>query len=142
MVALAQFVARAAARTNEAVQWQLLPQAQVDSSGIFLDQIVSSPTATVVLPHLRLAPAPNLGQAASLSRSQITVTVQKLASELITTNWSGAAQVRVSRRTRQFTESDLMDMLATTLQKEFVKNRGELEIHIARPGFNHWPGSR
>ena len=59
--------------------------------------------------------------------------MQKKTSELFTTNWSGATQLRVSRRTRQFTDSDLVEMLTTTLQKGFVKNRGELELHLVRP---------
>jgi flagella basal body P-ring formation protein FlgA len=39
----------------------------------------------------------------------------------------------VSRRTRQFSESDLIELLTATLQKEFVKDRGELELHLTRP---------
>jgi flagella basal body P-ring formation protein FlgA len=119
--------------TAEAATWQLLPQAQVDSAGIFLDQIVLTPTANVVLPHLRLAAAPNPGQTASLSRNQIMELAQKSVPELFTTNWSGATQVRVSRRTRQFMDSDLIELLTDSLQKEFVKDRGQLEIHLSRP---------
>src|SRR5882724_3086143 len=122
-----------AGEAGEAATWQLLPQAQVDGAGIFLDQIVASPTANVVLPHLRLAAAPNLGQAASLSRNQIMELAQKSASELFTTNWSGATQVRVSRRTRQFIDSDLIELLTESLQKGFVKERGQLELHLTRP---------
>jgi flagellar basal body P-ring formation protein FlgA len=114
--------------------WQLLPSVQVDGAGIFLDQIVVNPTATVVLPHLRLAESPNSGQTVSLSRNQIIELVQKqTTSELLTTNWSGATQVRVSRRTRQFVDSDLIELLAASLQSEFVKTRGELELHLTRP---------
>jgi flagella basal body P-ring formation protein FlgA len=123
----------AVARASEGDAWQLLPQAQVDSAGIFLDQIVVSPAATVVLPHLRLAPAPNLGQTASLSRNQIIELVQKATSGFITTNWSGATQVRVSRLTRQFVDSDLTELLTASLQKDFVKDRGQLELRLTRP---------
>lgn len=119
---------------GETNAWQLLPQGQVDGTGIFLDQIVVSPTPHVVLPHLRLAQSPNLGQTVSLSREQIIELAQKqTTSELLTTNWSGATQVRVSRRTRQFVDSDLIELLTATLQREFVKNRGELELHLGRP---------
>jgi flagella basal body P-ring formation protein FlgA len=59
--------------------------------------------------------------------------VQKLASELITTNWSGASLVRVPRRARPFSESDLTDLLTAALQKDFVKDRGELQVHLGRP---------
>jgi flagella basal body P-ring formation protein FlgA len=123
----------AAVCASEPDAWQLLPQAQVDSDGIFLDQIVVPPTATVVLPHLRLAPAPSLGQTASLSRNQITELAQKHNTEFLTTNWSGATQVRVSRRTRQLSDSDLIELLTARLQQEFVKDRGDLELHLTRP---------
>jgi len=132
LIALAQTGRAQTTNAGDAVL-QLLPQAQVDSAGIFLDQIVSSPASTVVLPHLRLAPAPNLGQTASLSRSQITELAQACHAELITTNWSGAIQVRVSRRTRQLSDFELTGLLTDTLQKQFVKDRGELELHLTRP---------
>ena len=126
--------AAAAAGAGEPDAWQLLPQAQVDSTGIFLDQIVVTPTpSSVVPPHLRLAPAPSLGQTASLSRKQITELAQIHNPEILTTNWSGATQVRVSRRTRQLSDSDLIELLTGVLQKGFVKDRGELELHLARP---------
>jgi flagella basal body P-ring formation protein FlgA len=123
------FAARPAL-ADESIRWELLPQAQVDSAGIFLDQIILP--ATVVLPHLRLMQAPGLGQAASLSRKQIIELVQKHAPELFTTNWSGAAQVRVTRRTRQFLDSDLTELLTSTLQQQFVKNKGQLEVHLTQ----------
>jgi flagella basal body P-ring formation protein FlgA len=118
---------------DETDVWQLLPQAQVDSSGIFLNQLVVPPSTSVVLPQIRLASAPGLGQTASFSRDQITELVRKLSPELFTSNWSGATQVRVSRRTRQFIDSDMTDLLTATLQRDFVKDRGELELHLTRP---------
>ncbi len=113
--------------------WQLLPRAQVDSSGIFLNQLVIPPATSAALPQIRLAPAPNLGQTASFSREQITELVRQHNPELFTSNWSGATQIRVSRRTRQFIDSDMIDLLTATLQREVVKDRGELELHLARP---------
>jgi flagella basal body P-ring formation protein FlgA len=121
----------AAAGTNDV--WQLLPQAQVDGSGIYLDQLITTPTANAVIPHIRLASAPSLGQTASLFPKQITELAQKQASELFTTNWTGATQVSVSRRTRQFIDSELIELLTATLQRDFVKDRGELELHLSRP---------
>lgn len=121
------------ARADEPVVWQLLPQAQVDSSGIFLNQLIlPSATSVVPLPQIRLAPAPNLGQTFSFSRDQITELVRKHCPELFTSNWSGATQIRVSRRTRQFIDSELTELLTATLQREFVKDHGELEIHLTR----------
>ncbi len=121
-----------AARAGDLDAWQLLPQAQVDSSGIFLSQLVVPPATSAVPPQIRLASAPNLGQTASFSREQITELVRKHASEFITSNWSGATLIRVSRRTRQFIDSDLTDLLTATLQRDYVKDRGELEIHLTR----------
>ena len=105
----------------------------MDSTGIFLVQLVSPSSTTVVPPQIRLAPAPHLGQTVSLSRDQIAELAQKQSPGLVLTNWSGAAQVRISRRTRQFGEFDMTALLTTTLQREFVKDRGELEIHLTRP---------
>ncbi|MDB6022595.1 MAG: Flagellar basal body P-ring biosynthesis protein-like protein [Pedosphaera sp.] len=121
------------ARAEETVAWKLSPQAEVDSAGIFLDQIVPTPASTVALPHLRLAPAPSPGQTASLSRNQICELVQKQTSGFVTTNWSGATQVRVSRRTRQFDLSEITSLLTATLQRDFVKSHGELELRLTRP---------
>jgi hypothetical protein len=119
-------------RADDAITWQLLPHVEVDSAGIYLDQIVTPTAGNPAIPHLHLAQAPNLGQVASFSRTQITELAQKTTG-LITTNWSGATQVRVSRRTRQFTDSDLLEMLTSTLQQGFVKDRGQLELHLTRP---------
>ncbi|HZQ45653.1 MAG TPA: hypothetical protein VFC07_01470, partial [Verrucomicrobiae bacterium] len=134
LAVLAHLVLGQCAAAGEPEAWQLLPQAQVDSSGIFLNQlVVPQATSVVPLPQIRLAAAPNLGQTTSFSREQITELVRKHSSELFTSNWSGATQVRVSRRTRQFIDSDMTDLLTATLQREHIKDRGELELHLTRP---------
>ena len=132
-----------AARANEPA-WRLLPEAKVDSAGIFLQQLLvptssassassTAPASSTELPHIRLAPAPSPGQTVTFSRAQLIELAQKCSSELIATNWSGATQIRVSRRTRQFLDSDLTELLTATLQQESVKDRGELELHLMRP---------
>ena len=125
--ALALFPLALAGQTNS---WQLLPRASVDSAGVFLDEIITAPSG---VPHLRLTRAPSLGQTATFSRSQIADFVQRNAPSLSAANVSGAGQVGVTRRIRFFEESDLVDLLTATLQKEFVKGRGELELHLTRP---------
>jgi flagella basal body P-ring formation protein FlgA len=120
---------------SAADSYQLVPEAQVDSSGIFLDQIVLSSGASRLLPHTFLARAPRLGETASFSQNDVALLAQTGASGLQLANWSGAASVRVSRRTRVLEASDLLDLLTTTLQKEYVKNQGELELHLTRA----WP---
>jgi len=125
-------------QTNNAVEpdaWNLMPQVHVDSSGVFLDQIVVATGAIQFPPHIRLARAPQPGQTASFSRSDAVRLAEAFVPGLSITNWGGAAEVRVSRRVRVFEESDLVELLTATLQKEYVKNQGELELHLTRP----WP---
>ena len=112
---------------------ELSPSAQVDSGGIFLHQI-TAPSQSVLPPQpIRLANAPAFGQAASLSRAQIVELLRSVAPELVVTNWSGAAQVRVTCRARALNESELRDLLTATLQRDFVKDKGELELRLSRP---------
>ncbi|MGK7644015.1 hypothetical protein ACSRCT_22260, partial [Salmonella enterica] len=58
--------------------------------------------------------------------------LQKSAPELVTTNWTGSAQIRVTRRTRQLGESELKELLTDVLQREHVRQRGELELGFTR----------
>jgi flagella basal body P-ring formation protein FlgA len=115
--------------------WKLLSQAQVDGSGVFLDQIVTASDAAQVLPHLRLARAPQPGQTNSFSRNEVAGVAQACVAGLVMTNWSGPMAVRVSRRLRVLEDSDVLEMLTATLQKQYVKGSGELELHLTRP----WP---
>ncbi len=46
---------------------------------------------------------------------------------------SGAAQVRITRRARALNERELRDLLSATLQKDFVKDKGDLELRLTRP---------
>lgn len=120
-----------AAAADESVGWSLLPAVQVDATGIHFDQIVAGAPAGV--PHLRLAPAPNAGRTLSFTPAQLNELLQKNAPELATTNWTGAPQIKISRRIRNVTESDLKELLTGTLQQEYVKERGELELRFVRP---------
>jgi flagellar basal body P-ring formation protein FlgA len=113
-------------------EWQLLSNARVDGSGIFLDQLVQL-APPVVLPRLRLALAPPLGQTVLLTRQQITAILETNSPDLATTNWTGGRQVRVSRRTRQLAEPELLDLLTNLFQREEVKSRGQLELHLTMP---------
>jgi flagellar basal body P-ring formation protein FlgA len=112
--------------------YALVPEAKVDGSGIFLNQLVRPPPSAT-LPPLRLAPAPSVGQTTPLSRQQIIDLAKEAAPELDTTNWTGPNNVRVSRRTRQLAEMELVDMLRTALQRDYVGARGDLELHLTRP---------
>jgi flagella basal body P-ring formation protein FlgA len=114
------------------VSWELLPEARVDSSGIFLNQIVKS-TPPVVLPQIRLAPAPPLGQAMVLTRDQVLALARTNVAGMNATNWTGPLRARVARRTRELSEADMTSLLTGALQREYAKDQGELELHFARP---------
>jgi len=110
--------------------WQLPAEARVDSSGIFLNQIVNA-NPPVALPHIRLAPAPPLGQTISFSRDQVIALARTNLAGLNAANWTGPARVRVSRRLRPLEEQELTGLLAAALQRDYVKDQGELELHFA-----------
>jgi len=112
--------------------FDLSPAVQVDSSGIYLHQILSR-QIPVSNPPIRLANAPAFGQAASFSCTQIAALLKAAAPELATTNWSGAVQIRITRRSRAFNESDLRELLTVTLQQVHVKEKGDLELRLSRP---------
>lgn len=120
-----------AAAADESFGWSLLPAVQVDATGIYLDQVVAGAPAEV--PHLRLAPAPTFGRAVSFTPTQINDLLQQTAPELVTTNWTGATQVKISRRTRALAEAEIKDLLTASLQQDYVKDRGELELRFTRP---------
>lgn len=109
----------------------LQPAATVTGEGVHLAQLVAA-DAGAKLPHLRVADAPAVGQSLLLTRDQVAALLQKSAPELVPTNWTGSAQVRVTRRTRQLGESELKELLTHALQREHVRQRGELELAFPR----------
>jgi flagellar basal body P-ring formation protein FlgA len=111
----------------------LLPSVQVDATGVYLDELVAAPTFD--LPHVRLSASPAAGQVINLNRSQINELLRQRAPDFVATNWSGSAQVRISRRTRTLDEVEMKTLLTAALQRDFVKEKGELELRFTRP----WP---
>ncbi|MGO8697721.1 MAG: flagellar basal body P-ring formation chaperone FlgA [Limisphaerales bacterium] len=130
--ALLLAAAAPAALAGGAASFALVPEAKVDSSGIFLSQIVRPPPSATI-PLLRLAPAPPLGQTTPLSRQQIIDLAKATAPELDSTNWTGPNAVRVSRRTRELDQAEVTDMLRAVLQRDYVGSRGELELRLTQP---------
>lgn len=106
--------------------------AQVDSEGVFLHHVLTAP-GTTPLPPLRLAPAPSFGQSVTLTRAQILAVLSQSNPELYSTNWAGPDRVRVTRRAKKLAETELLELLTSTLQREHVKDRGVLELRLARP---------
>ena len=118
---------------DAAATWELLPEAKVDGTGIFLNQIfIIHPR--VVPPLTRLAAAPTPGQTASFSRAQIAEWCTQAGVELPSfTNWTGAAQIRVSRRTRAFESAEMTTLLTAEIQNQYVHDQGELELQLTHP---------
>jgi flagella basal body P-ring formation protein FlgA len=116
-----------------AAAFDLLPTAQVDSGGIFLQQLVAANPSVLPPQPIRLADAPVFGQAASFSRAQVAEMLKAALPGLMVTNWSGASQVRITRRAHALNERELRDLLTATLQRDFVKDKGELELRFSRP---------
>lgn len=136
LIALAAVLPAAAqvpAPATDPLSYQLAPQVQVDSAGIYFDQILLSPAPDKPIPHILMARAPRLGQTATFSQNDVAILAQACSLGLKLTNWMGAAQVSVSRRVKTMESADLIDLLTSTLQKEYVKNLGELELHLTRP---------
>ncbi|MFO1497068.1 MAG: flagellar basal body P-ring formation chaperone FlgA [Verrucomicrobiota bacterium] len=111
--------------------WRLLPQSLSQSGGVYLNEVAE--VAATILPHIRLTNAPAVGQALILTRSQVTTLIRQAVPDLTPTNWTGAAQIRIARRMRLLEETEIKELLTATLQQEFVKDRGDLELRFTRP---------
>jgi flagella basal body P-ring formation protein FlgA len=111
---------------------ELVPATTSGSQGILLTDLVTNKT-DLPLPRIQLAPAPAIGRPMFFSRAQISAMLTKAAPDLVCSNWLGAERVKVSRATRVVTEPMLKDLLADALQREYIKDRGELELRFNRP---------
>lgn len=129
-VPAAGLVARANA--PQPPSWNLPARIQTTGEGVFLRDLVPQVTAAE-FPHVRLFAAPQFGKALTLTRTQIAQAIQQQVPDLTVTNWTGAERVLVTRRTRTLNESEVLEWLTTTLQKEHVKDRGQLELRFSRP---------
>jgi len=116
-------------RAGEAPPIQLLAVATVTGDGIFLPQIF---TANEPLPAIRLADAPAFGKNVTLTRAQICNLLAANATS-VGTNFSGPDAIKISRRTRTFSDSDMLGLLTATLQRNYIKDRGQLELHLSQP---------
>jgi flagellar basal body P-ring formation protein FlgA len=125
-------VGAGASRADTPAPLLLQAQAQVDSQGIFLNQLATT-SATSSVPRIRIGDAPLWGQATVLTRGQIQAALQAQAPELAATPWTGPERVRITRRTRLLNESELMEWLTAVLQRDIVRDRGELELRLTRP---------
>ena len=109
----------------------LVPAVQVDSRGVFLDQVL-----TVVperdLPHVRVACAPAFGEGLTLTRDAVAAVLRDAVPSLDGLEWSGPETVQVSRRTRFLDEHELRLLLTAAAQAHLDDDSGELELRLAR----------
>lgn len=126
-LAVASLTAASHARSLE-----LLPQATVDSQGVFLDQLFASPDKNAIpVPHALISEAPAWTETRTLTRKQVAEAVMKLAPELAEATLTGAAEVRVSRQARQLEEREVAKLLVEKLRPGAAgDNPGELEIRL------------
>ena len=122
------FAARVSAST--AATFSLFSVAQTGGEGVFLPELVQ---AGQKLPALKLCDSPALGKVVELTRAQVNDLIAIAAPELATTNWSGAATIRISRQAREFSEPEMLARLTETLQRDYVKDKGELELSLTHP---------
>lgn len=103
--------------------------APVGSDGVFLPQLFSS---TEPLPAVRLCDAPAFGKSMTFTRVQVREMIASAAPDFCTNDFSGSDAVKISRRAKTFGESDLLGLLTAALQDHYVKDRGQLELHLAQ----------
>ena len=107
---------------------QLNASAAVSGDGIFLPAIFSSDQP---LPAIRLADAPAFGKNLILNRAQIGDLLAANAPG-VGTNFSGPDVIKISRRVRTFGESDILGQLTAALQRDYTKDKGQLELRLAQ----------
>ena len=122
---------QAVAEAVKPVSWELAPQVQVDSKGVFLTELIPG-LAPESIPHVSLFPSPAFGKALVLTRAQIETAARSALGIQTPVTWTGADKVSVARRTKMLTETDLLDLLTATLQREQVHDRGDLELRLTR----------
>jgi len=120
------------AQAVEPSNFQLLATAQTDSTGIYLNQIMDTREP---LPALRLCDSPAFGKFAVFTREQIAGFLRDAGSDLVVTNWTGPETIRVNRRARTFTETDMVNLLTVGVTSGFITR---FEIRTAREGLGIW----
>lgn len=126
---LAGLYAASPAGASEAA-FHLASVAEVTGSGVFLSQIV---TSNLKLPDLRLCDAPAVGATIQLSRAKVDDLLSAAAPALATTNWTGADSIRILRRSRTLNEAAALALLTASLQQNYVKDEGKLQLSFTEP---------
>jgi len=105
---------------------------EVDSSGVFLDQLVHTGDAPP-LPHVRVAGAPRFGGFEAVTRMRITSLLREQSLDLLPEHWTGADAVRISRKARVLEQHEIQALITGRLQEEHVEAGDRLEIEFTRP---------
>jgi flagella basal body P-ring formation protein FlgA len=109
---------------------QLRSAVQVDGEGVFLDQVIESKSD---LQRLRLCDAPACGKSLLLKRPELSELARAAGMDNGLTNWVGSEAIRVSRRLRPLAEKEGLQLLTSVLQRQYIKEQGELELRLSRP---------
>ena len=112
------------------VALQLTANTQVEGRGVYLIELVKSDHP---LPPVRLCDAPEFGKTTALSRLEVNNLLSAAAPELATTNWTGSDTITISRRTRSLTEMDTLGLLTGALQRDYIKDKGQLDLDFTQP---------
>lgn len=128
ILSLLAFTAQA---QGASASWPLANEAAVDSSGVYLKDVLS-PALKETLPDVRIADAPAFGRATFITRAQLTDILSRNAPEVVPV-WSGPERVRITRKVRRFDETELKELVTAELQREHVRDRGEIELRFSRP---------
>jgi flagella basal body P-ring formation protein FlgA len=112
--------------------WQLRPAMQSSLGGAYLDELFAN--APTLVPHVRLpSTCGTISQTVALSRAQVLDLLRQHAPEMVVSNWVGPMQIKITRRRRALDESELKTLLTETLQRDLVKDKGDLELRLTRP---------
>jgi flagella basal body P-ring formation protein FlgA len=123
-IAFSMVAARLSARTLE-----VAAEVEVDSSGVLLGALVPS-LASEPSGGLKVADSPEFGRMITVERTAIEALLREQAPGITVTNWTGAGSVKVQRKSRPLGEDEIRGWLTDALQREQVRDRGELELRI------------
>ncbi len=73
------------------------------------------------------------GHPSIVSRAQVEAALRQQVPALVVPQWTGMAEVTVTRKTRSLDESEVLERLTAALQKSYVGDHGELELQATRP---------
>ena len=101
------------------------------SQGVRLGDLLVAPLPDGV-EDVMVAEAPAFAKTNILDRARVLELLARKASSF-STHWVCPEQVRITRKHRMLEEADLLKLLTDRMQKELVRDTGELELAAVRP---------